>query len=235
MKKAILFVLFSVLTFAGVAAQDGYKTIKGYVVDKNGAPISGAEVSVPGGGETVYTDADGSFTMNVHPLLKKLTAKYAGMGDKTLKTNFDSDMVFTMNPFNPHPGFLSVLGGYTHNSYDSSDSFGSVSLMGGRLGKWGYYARIMSDFEDNYSVTIGAIKSIKAYKWFTYFGAGYAHNYYFNYDYYPHDDVAHSFALDFGFICRASKHFNVTFGINGATDFDDVHTLGVNLGVGYVF
>lgn len=231
MKKSLLLALIACLSSLGLSAQTNYKTVTGYVVDGNGAPISGAEVAVPGGGETVYTDADGSFTLQVHPMLKKLTARYAGMSNLSLNTDFNAPMVFTMEPVKTNPGFINVMGGFGLDFEVTDYNFGTASIMGGQLGKWGYYGKFTSDFADGYALTLGAIKSLKANKSYMYFGAGWNH---FNDE--SWEEGGNGVAVDLGLIVRPSEHFNINLGLNFAYGFRyEDKSLCLQAGVGYVF
>ncbi|MDE7410906.1 MAG: carboxypeptidase-like regulatory domain-containing protein [Paramuribaculum sp.] len=248
MKRIIYFVLFAIIAVGSVEAQSVYRNVKGYVVDKNGSPLPGAEVNAAGGGESVITDADGSFNMNVHPLLKKLTASYSGLKSKTLKPDFNSDMIFTLNPQNQHPFFINVNIGF----WGFVDNGPFVGFMGGQLGKWGYYAKW--GFEVGYASTpmigtVGVIKSIHKLSSFLFLGIGYGNihgmekysGYYYNEYYdreeyyeYSHLETKSGMAVDLGYILRPSEHFNLSFGYTLTTDFTDSNHI-IQVGAGYVF
>ena len=209
--KRILSIALCAVISAGIAfAQEGYREVKGYVVDKNGNPIPGAEVMATGGGESVITDSDGSFKMNVHPLLKKMTASYSGMVTKKLNTNFNSDMIFRLKPEKLNPWFLNVNAGVVFGKYWSWPDYrethinGSIGIMTGRLGKWGFYGKAVSevDMAEKASLTFGAIKSINKQSTFLYAGLGYG---YF---------MGSGMSADLGFIFRTSRHFNISIGYN---------------------
>ncbi len=240
MKKFITISIAFVLSVGTMIAQTNYKTVKGYVVDKNGNPIPGAEVTTPGGGESVITDSDGSFNMSVHPLLKKLSASYDGMTTKTLKIQPEKDLVFTLKKERKNPAFISASFGLSYNmngdgdSYETYEYFGpSWSLMAGMLGKWGFYGKGNCDWNGNFSITVGAIKSIYKHAIFMYAGLGYGMaERYFNYEYYDeyynynystgtysggwrHNydwNTRPGIAGDFGFIFKTGRHFNITVG-----------------------
>lgn len=232
--------LFAVLAMGTAMAQES-KTVTGYVVDKNGNPLAGAEVMSAGGGASAISDADGSFTLNVHPLLKKLTASYAGMSDKTLRLDKTSDLVFTMQPQKKHPAFINAIGcvGLTSGNYDGnkeSDLTGGFGVMGGVLGNWGYYGKFLATAYDGYElgigVTVGAIKQLGKSSTYLYFGAGF------------NDDCITDmcFAADFGAIFKVTQHINIVAGINyshGSDKREDYNLSNnkflLNLGVGYVF
>lgn len=242
MRKLLVLTACAVLSVGAVLAQDT-KTVTGYVVDKNGNPLVGAEVMATGGGATTITDADGSFTLNVHPLLKKLTASYAGMNDKTLKIKDRNNLVFNMRAGNGRRGFISLIAtgglssykGYTHynNHYEDSNtgSFGG-GLMGGQFGNWGWYVKAMyynnTDFEHGGSLTAGIIKQLGKTKTSLYLGGGYGNLSYVD-----------GFAIDLGTIIRVSRHVNFIAGLNYVQTKDDVsekyNLINVNVGLGYTF
>lgn len=227
------------------------KPVKGFVVDKNGNPIAGAEVIATGGGDVSITDSDGSFSMSVSPFLKTLTASYGGMQPNKKKVKFDRDIVFTLKPVKKHPFFLDVTVGYAQYNYGGYGDAGvPIGLMFGQLGKWGWYfkANGQPDFFDldlysNASVTAGAIKSIYQSKLYGYVGLGYG--YAEGWETYGNSGVS----LDFGLIYRPINHFNLTLCFNPQIyrnveyyDWDWSHytssnaTLyGITLGFGYVF
>ncbi|MBD5373785.1 MAG: hypothetical protein HDR75_10680 [Bacteroides sp.] len=259
MKKIISICAAMLLGLGSMLAQENFKAVKGYVVDKNGNPIPGAEVMAPGGGESAITDSDGSFHMNVHPLLKKLSATYDGMATKTLKIKPDKDLVFKLKKERVRPAFLNVVLGYSCNmhsryyDYDSHPgSMPSFGLMAGMLGKWGFYGKATCDYYIDFSVTFGAIKSIYKRKAFIYAGAGYGmanrkFELYFDYDDGWNYDWEYrpGIAGDFGFIFKIGRHFNISVGYNIIRTFPfeyhDDHIIGSNyvhgaqLGLGYVF
>lgn len=253
MKKLITIMIFVVLAIGTAIAQNN-KTITGYVVDKNGNPLSGAEVMAVGGGASTITDADGSFTLDVHILLKKITASYPGMEDNTVSLKNQSDFVITMSPKIKKTGFISFIGvgglvneeySFYHPGYgwyEDNIDYGlyGIGIMGGQLGKWGWYVKGLYHSMDSFNynggtLTAGAIKSIGRLPIYLYLGAGVAsHEIYYS-------DSYIGYALDFGAIFKINRHLNIIGGINwGDSRCDDAydsHAKGFNLniGVGYVF
>ena len=250
MKKFISICAAMLLGLGSILAQENFKAVKGYVIDKNGNPIPGAEVMAPGGGESAITDSDGSFHMNVHPLLKKLSATYDGMTTKTLKIKPDKDLVFRLKKERVRPAFLNVVlgfscnmnGDYDYNHYENVPvPMPSFGLMAGMLGKWGFYGKGVSDELGNFNVTFGVIKSIYKRTTYIYAGAGYGMAWIdaWNDDYYRP-----GIAGDFGFIFKTGRHFNITIGYNiirtfpfkdHGEHFSSNYVHGVQLGLGYVF
>lgn len=229
--KRLMTIMVCALFAFGMAMAQYNKTIHGLVVDKNGNPLVGAEVMAPGGGATAITDADGSFSMEVPILLKKLSASYAGMENKTMKVGNSSEMIFRMNPEKRHPGFISINVGL--GILDDPDPYFSIggSIMGGMLGKWGWYTKmaIFSDFDTGGGcLTAGAIKQLGKTSAHLYFGAG-AGVYY--YDFIP--------TVDLGVIFKATRHLNVITGLMYNRFIGDNrwynNNISLNLGVGYIF
>lgn len=248
MKKLMTMLICTVLSIGTAVAQNS-KTYNGFVVDNNGNPIVGAEVMAPGGGASAITDSDGSFTIEVPFLLKKLTASYTGMQDKSIKLGESSNLVFKMRSLKKMTGFISVIGnfGYFNDSYTYSDSYSGSSwdedysqvalgggIMGGQigqLGKWGWYVKGMGYLGLEYSdgtgsLTAGAIRRLGT-KAHLYFGGGAAYIY----------DIM-GFSLDLGTIFTVSDHVNVIAGLNYAnasSSYDKYNQINLNIGVGYTF
>ena len=55
------------------------RTITGIVTDRNGTPLPGVSVTVPGTTTGIITDANGSFTLSVPPSAKTLSFSFVGM------------------------------------------------------------------------------------------------------------------------------------------------------------
>lgn len=172
MKKLLLLMTF-VICVLSVSAQNT-KVITGAVIDKNGNPLPNALVEATGGAESATTDADGSFRIEVPIWLKSMTAKYAGLKDKKIKLNHNNQIIFEMKP---ETGSWFLDAAYAINFGDVT--FSRVGLMGGYLGDWGGYARVIfplgrgASADKVPSVTAGIIKQV-AKPAYLYLGAGYA-------------------------------------------------------------
>lgn len=246
MKKLITLLSGITLFFSAAVAQNT-KTYTGFVVDEVGNPVVGAEVMAPGGGVSTITDSDGSFTIEVPILLKKLTASYAGMGEKTVKLENASNIVFKMKNLKKMTGFVSVFANigvdfekWEEKGYSDSDTnftYGA-GIMGGQLGqisKWGWYIKgstmLYGDDFNSYisgSLTAGAIRRLSQ-RSHLYFGAGAA---------YSGDVDAAGFALDLGGIFNVSDHVNIIAGLNycyAGKSGESTNYINFNLGVGYTF
>ncbi|MBD5326371.1 MAG: hypothetical protein HDS04_06810 [Bacteroides sp.] len=249
MKKVISFVAAALVGIVSMTAQDNYKTVKGYVLDTNGNPIAGAEVMPTGGGTSAITDADGSFTMNVHPYLKTLTATYAGMGSKKLKVSYDNDMVFRMKSAWRTRGFICLMGNLGFNgaytTYGHALPIGGGGVMGGVLGKWGAYGKVTYGKREGHAditATVGLIKGC-APSFYVYLGVGYGSlagdPEYIGTDEYGVEKfnfkTNNGAACDLGFIIKPSKHFTFSIGATLSTAFGYDYKIGADIGAGYVF
>lgn len=228
MKKLLLLMTF-VICVLSVNAQNT-KVITGAVIDKNGNPLPNALVEATGGAENVTTDADGTFRIEVPIWLKSLTAKYAGCRDKKIKIKDKSRLIFDMKPKGEECWFLDAV--YSANF--SSDYFTRIGLMGGYLGNWGGYAKVLMPLETEDaipSVTVGVIKQV-AQPVYLYFGAGYSPVFeYIRWGYWNYYDGA---MFDIGAIIRIKK-FNVGIGYSFSTSFENVNNSSVQISVGYCF
>ncbi|MBD5418490.1 MAG: carboxypeptidase regulatory-like domain-containing protein [Bacteroides sp.] len=262
--KKLMTLLICALCSIGAAIAQNSKTYTGFVVDKNGNPVVGAEVMAPDGGASAITDSDGSFQIEVPFMLNKLTASYAGMRDNTRKLGDSSNLVFKMKQLRKMTGFISFIGNFGVQLYKGNEevdgripenysstyvSYG-LGLMGGQigqLGKWGWYAKwigyVDGDFEGSWCLTAGAIRKLSSAA-HLYFGGGLAEHY-----------DTFGFALDLGVLFTVSQHVNIIAGLNysnssnkdegyryiSAQDYTyytkhkDINHINLNIGVGYVF
>lgn len=251
MKKILLMTALCLLSIS-MSAQSK-KIITGAVIDKNGNPLPNALVEATGGAENVTTDADGTFRIEVSIWLKSLTAKYAGLKDKTIKLKNDKPVIFEMSRKNGW-GFLNIA--YSANFGNETSEFNRVGLMGGYLGNWGGYAKAMIavDTEDFIpSGTIGVIKRI-ANPAYIYFGAGYSPVFYVYDYYYPTSQYNYltgqytygsryegsyfskydGAMFDTGVILKF-KRFDINAGYSASTNFDGTANHSVQVSFGYCF
>lgn len=176
MKKLLTLLL---LTFAALGATaQNTAIIHGAVIDKNGNAIPGAEVKATGGAESTISADDGSFSLEVSKWLKSVTAKYPGMRDKKLKTDFNNEMLFTMKPGENSAWFVGGAVNVLFPDRGGIRSNGILSVKGGYIGDWGCYLKLgvpLTDYdhyEAGIQVTIGIIKRFYQ-SIFGYFGLGY--------------------------------------------------------------
>ena len=249
MKKIMAMLICALLPVGTVVAQTS-KTYTGLVVDKNGNPVVGAEVMAPGGGISTITDSDGSFSIEVPFMLKKLTASYAGMREKSLKLGKSSNLIFKMNALKKRTGFISLVGNigfvldkyenFWENSYSGNENDVSVGggVMAGQIGQlssWGWYVKGMGYYGIDYclgygSLTAGAIRKLGTNA-HLYFGGGASYLY-----------TSFGFSLDLGTIFTVGNHVNIIAGLNyaHAAEGDDYSRerfdpINLNIGVGYTF
>ncbi|MBD5239182.1 MAG: hypothetical protein HDS64_05335 [Bacteroidales bacterium] len=238
MKKFITICAAMLLGLGSMLAQENYKAVKGYVVDKNGNPIPGAEVK-DSKGESTITDHDGSFMLNVPLKTKKIVASYDGMATQSRRIKADKDLVFTLQKGRTNPVFLNAIIGGGYNPRTSNPQ-AHVGVMFGRLSNWGYYikANVEPFVAYDFSTTIGVIKNLSSQKIFLYAGLGYGMNSRVEYMFEDHRGwneyhLKSAAACDLGFIFKTSRHFNVSVGYNLIVNSTAVNS--AQLGFGYVF
>ena len=215
--KKLLFVLV-VACSSIVALAQNTRVIKGAVVDKNGNPLPGAVVEATNGAESTVVDADGTFTLEVPIWLKSITAKYAGMNDKKLKTN-RNDYVFYMSEKNNHWFANLCYGACIGDEY-----YSRIGVMAGYYASWGAYARIMPSLETGIpTFTIGVMKNIQN-RVIPYLGFGLGSDYSSWYD----DDITGQ--VDIGALVNVSSKIHVNIGLS--SNFEGVDII---IGAGYTF
>lgn len=239
MKKFFLLMTFAVICVLSVSAQST-KIVTGAVIDKNGNPLPNALVEATGGAESVTTDADGTFRIEVPIWLKSLTARYAGFKNTKIKLNQRDQVIFEMKPVSNDKWFLNLTGSVGFGDY----TYGSIGLMGGYLGKWGGYVKVMAPFQDEFvpAATAGVIKHI--YKpFYLYLGLGYAPVYgeyessYYTGQYwenYYHDDYESGAMFELGGIFKFKK-FDFSVGCAYSDSFCCYSNVSIQLSVGYCF
>lgn len=143
MKKFLLLMTF-VISVLGAYAQNT-KIVTGAVIDKNGNPLPNALVEATGGAESVTTDADGSFSIEVSIWLKSLTAKYAGMASKTKRIVDGAPLIFELKP--KTSSWFADLAYSANIAYGGEGYFSRLGVMGGYLGNWGGYLKVLVPIE----------------------------------------------------------------------------------------
>lgn len=149
MKKLIALFLAVAGFVPLLAAQD---VVTGTVVDKDGNPLPGVKIEIPGTPETVISDLDGTFTITRSDLSKKkLLATYACMSPRKMKMK--DGMVIKMkesNWWNQAPDewnwFAEAIVAIPNNPGDEYGGGQNVfnpayGLMIGRVKKFGYYLK----------------------------------------------------------------------------------------------
>ncbi|MGN0238384.1 MAG: carboxypeptidase-like regulatory domain-containing protein [Lepagella sp.] len=232
MKK--LFLLMAIIIAAVAANAQTTRVITGAVIDKNGNPLPNALIEATGGAETVTTEADGSFTIEVPIWLKSLTVQYAGLSTKKVKIENTNNVIVEMKKKFIENWFVDAV--YTPTFGDNT--FHRLGVMGGFLGNWGAYAKVLIPFGraiDSYvpSITVGAIKRIGQIPLYAYLGVGYspAWDYWDHCDWALHEDGV---MFDVGVLYKIGK-INFGLGYSIATSFSRATNHSVQISVGYCF
>lgn len=103
------------------------KTVKGIVVDENGAPMPGVSVVVKGTTTGVSTDVNGQFSLMVLPDAQMLTVSFVGMA--TQDVNIQENMKITLVPDQQKLDEVVVVG---YNSVKKSQMTGAVDVVKGK-------------------------------------------------------------------------------------------------------
>lgn len=229
--------IITIIIFIGSISAFAQSTriITGAVIDKNGNPLPGAIVEATGGAESAIVDADGTFSIEVPIWLESLTAKYSGMETKKYKIHNTSVAIIKMKPEGYGQWFVNLEGAYVIG--DGIES-GRLGIMGGYLGKWGGYAKIMPTFYPGYgtpAATAGVIKSISKTV-YGYLGIGYAPSVGHD-DRFDWGDYEDGIMVDLGCIIKINKHFdiNVGYSFSHALYEEEYECHDIHFGVGYCF
>lgn len=230
------------IMIAAVAANaQTTRVITGAVVDKNGNPLPNALIEATGGAETVTTEADGTFSIEVPVWLKSLTVQYAGLSTKKVKIENTNNVIVEMKKKFIENWFVDAV--YTPTFGDVT--YHRLGVMGGFLGNWGAYAKVLIPFgggiwDNTPSVTAGAIKRIGQIPLYAYLGVGYSkvfesYEYYDPYYGYWGESYYYDGAMfDIGAIYKI-KRINFGLGYSIATDFYGTTNHSVQISVGYCF
>lgn len=226
------------IMIAAVAANaQTTRVITGAVVDKNGNPLPNALIEATGGAETVTTEADGTFTIEVPIWLKSLTVQYAGLSTKKVKIENTNNVIVEMKKKNLDNWFVDAVYTPTFGNF----TYHRLGLMGGFLGNWGAYAKVLipfgGDIWDNIpSITVGAIKRIGQIPLYAYLGVGYSNawNYYHYHYNNRYSDYEAGAMFDIGALYKIGK-INFGLGYSIATSFCGSTNHSVQISVGYCF
>ena len=238
MKK--LFLLMAIMIAAVASNAQTTKVITGAVIDKNGNPLPNALIEATEGAETVTTEADGTFTIEVPIWLKSLTVQYAGLSTKKVKIENTNNVIVEMKKKIIDNWFVDAV--YTPTFGDFT--YHRLGLMGGFLGNWGAYAKVLIPFGGDVSVntpsiTVGAIKRIGQIPLYAYLGVGYSrawyyHGYNYTYGYGTYDDYENGAMFDIGAMYKIGK-INFGLGYSIAASFCCATNHSVQISVGYCF
>src|SRR4051812_9166083 len=94
MRKLLLSLILALALSPGFA-----QTIfTGTVNDPDGKPLSGATISIPGGGNSTTTDAAGAFSINVPTGAKEVEVTYIGYGKQTVSIGSQRNIRVKLTP-----------------------------------------------------------------------------------------------------------------------------------------
>lgn len=244
MKKAII--AFLAMTGALLPAM-AQETVTGVVVDKKGNPIPGVWIEVPNSDGPTISDLDGTFTINcMNPKKQKLTASYAGMNQRKVKIKDGMRIKMKESSWRTPPSewntFVEAMVAIpTVKSYDDEICNPAYGLMVGRVKKWGYYVKGVTNFfkrhdswkeyeyagsmlldkqrYEYWSATAGGIVRLGC-PLHLYLGAGFSSYQYkvrsLSGDWYDvYDQSQDAFTIDFGLMFRIKK-VTISLGTNGS-------------------
>lgn len=153
MNRLIIMIL-AVMEFLPIAFAQN--SISGTVVDRDGRPLPGVKIEIPGSREMVLSDLDGTFTINTSGNKgKKLTATYAGMSSQKVKMedgmiirmaepkgwNYSADEgCWFAEAVVAMPNYLYYEHGDGHNAINPA-----YGIMIGRIQKFGYYIKALTN------------------------------------------------------------------------------------------
>lgn len=245
MKKLIAVFLAIVGIVPLLAAQD---VVTGTVVDKDGNPLPGVKIEIPGTPEMVISDLDGTFSITRSDLSrKKLLATYAGMSPRKVKMK--DGMVIRMKEYNwwtksPDEWNWFANAVFAVPNAPGNDFFNpAYGVMVGRVKKFGYYVKgvtntfgkDITDTGENgpngfidkqtttyWSATGGAMLRLGC-PIHLYLGVGYAEYTHWlkgiNGDWYKnYGSSDNGLAVDLGFILRINR-VNISLGITTTGEF----------------
>jgi len=136
------FLMLFMVGAAIVSMAQTTRVVKGFVVDENGNPLSGAKIEAKGADEGTVTDADGAYELELNKKQESFLAQYQGYAPVVVRIKPNvSNMVVWMDPIKdynrwvskrywPSPLYLKVLLG---KSTFSSKGFGYAIEFGGTI------------------------------------------------------------------------------------------------------
>lgn len=130
------------LLLASVAYTFAQNIVSGTVVDRDGNPVPGAKVEIVGSTESVITELDGTFRLDIRHPAKKVQVFYAGM--QTKMQAIRPDMIIKLSQSNwwntkpeKYSWLINVQGAFPESGI-KNPSFG---LMVGRVKTLGWYIK----------------------------------------------------------------------------------------------
>lgn len=134
--------LLSFLLLTGFVCLSAQNVVSGTVVDRDGNPIPGAKVEIPGSTESTLTELDGTFRLETAHPARMVRVYYVGMVSKTQKVT--PDMLIRLsqeNWWNREPQkaewLIAVQGAFPDDGIENP-SFG---LMLGKVKRLGWYVK----------------------------------------------------------------------------------------------
>lgn len=134
--------LLSFLLLTGFVCLSAQNVVSGTVVDRDGNPIPGAKVEIPGSTESTLTELDGTFRLETAHPARTVRVYYVGMVSKTQKVT--PDMLIRLsqeNWWNREPQkaewLIAVQGAFPGEGIDNP-AFG---LMLGKVKRLGWYVK----------------------------------------------------------------------------------------------
>lgn len=126
------------------AQSEPMRVIEGAVIDETGNPIPGALVQTKKGAQSVLSDADGTYSLEVPRSTGKLEVSYPGLKNKKKSIKKYDYVLFEMNKARPKMHwFVNAVGAVvTPLNDDNNSAQGQIGVMGGWIRKnWGMYLK----------------------------------------------------------------------------------------------
>lgn len=231
MKKLIAMLVTVLCAVPMIVAQE---SVSGVVVDKQGNPLPGVRIEVPGSSDWTVSDLDGTFTITPPFGSKKVQATYAGMNSRKVKLK--DGMRIKMNDANwwsQKPDkwnwFVNAIVAFPDDPFSDRTINPAYGLMVGFVKNWGFYVKgntntfgvkatevetwtegLIDKQKYTYrSITGGGIVRLGC-PIHLYAGAGYAqYSHYLrglNSDWYLHGESSHhNFVVDLGLLLRIKR------------------------------
>lgn len=143
--KRILGIVAVLLTALPIMAQ---VSVSGTVVDKQGNPLPGVKIEIPGTPDNAVSDLDGTFTLPIsNPGKKKLVATYSGM--KPSKEKIKEGMTVKMSEYGWWSAKPTQYNWFAEAIFavpGFSDPFSAAGgVMFGRMKIFGWYAKFVTN------------------------------------------------------------------------------------------
>lgn len=143
------FLMLFMVGAAIVSMAQTTRVVKGFVVDENGNPLSGAKIEAKGADEGTVTDADGAYELELNKKQKAFLAQYQGYAPVVVRIKPNvSNMVVWMDPIKdynrwvskrywPSPFYMKILLGISNfpskANFSSTGNFSYAIELGGTV------------------------------------------------------------------------------------------------------